>query len=545
MPHTYKGECIVKKIKAVLTLVLVFCTSLVMAQAPSSYPQGRGPLLNPNSQRVLLEALGVKPVSPLIMQEFGKALDEHDVAKLEALLQQHPGIVRQPDVSWNAICRPENCSWKVVNVFVKFGMNVNTPDHYGTTLLMLAADYQSLEVARNIIAKTNVNAKDKSGHPALFFAMRNSSVELVKLLLNHGAKPDLQDLFLAIEIGRPEIVQELLKDPSIKKDINKKNSDDETALWYAVNKSVYHDLGINDSDIYLPIMKILLANGADPNIRCHLTIGTGRENAWWRGKDPVGKILGTTPLSLTLGKARVWDRIDVLRIKKLIDYGALLRENMWKPSALLEDWHVIALHEHPAHMPWNLSDEQKAEQIALRREAIEYMQTKSAISHQQLSRFVFLSVGAWPDDQALDFMKWALNNGWYFDKRHSDEGTLDNLLIEATKSCSYNTAAYLLGNGADVNTKEKENLYDTPLHIAFLDPKIYGSAECKNESDRAKIISLLMKYGPDLSIENLWRNTPLDLAEQMKEAAIRAGNQDRVKVVDDFFKSIGYTPKVK
>lgn len=78
----------------------------------------------------------------------------------------------------------------VVNL-VKRGMDVNTTDPSGTTLLMIAARNGNVPLLQSLLAsRANVNRRNRHGDTALLMAVLKPSLEASKLLLDHGADPN-------------------------------------------------------------------------------------------------------------------------------------------------------------------------------------------------------------------------------------------------------------------------------------------------------------------------------------------------------------------
>jgi len=101
-----------------------------------------------------------------------------------------------------------------------------------------------------------INHEDKWGDTPLMDAIFNDDIELVKLLLSHGAKVNhvdkagLTPLIVASQRGNPAMVKLLLKK---KANVNHKDQHDRTALYNAVGYG--HE----------NIVKLLLDAGANPN----------------------------------------------------------------------------------------------------------------------------------------------------------------------------------------------------------------------------------------------------------------------------------------
>ena len=108
-----------------------------------------------------------------------------------------------------------------------------------------------------------INIRDqRSGEGALHILARERELGWLGYMLNRGARPDLQDnegntpILLAAQIGWREGVERLL---IARADPNLANRRGETALIYAVRR--------ND----IPLVRLLVANGANPNQTDYVT----------------------------------------------------------------------------------------------------------------------------------------------------------------------------------------------------------------------------------------------------------------------------------
>ena len=72
---------------------------------------------------------------------------------------------------------------------LKRGMDVNTSDRAGSTLLMIAARTGNLQLLQTLLAnRANVNRRNQYGDSAVMVAALNGKLEAVKALLEHGAE---------------------------------------------------------------------------------------------------------------------------------------------------------------------------------------------------------------------------------------------------------------------------------------------------------------------------------------------------------------------
>ncbi|MCE9507219.1 MAG: ankyrin repeat domain-containing protein [Alphaproteobacteria bacterium] len=138
---------------------------------------------------------------------FFDAVTKGNLSATRAFLDKHPSCVNQP----------------IINSAVP---------------LMRAAYYQQLEVARILLVKgADPNIGDLSDWTALIYAARNGQLEMIDLLLEHGAAIDrkvessgLTALMFAALMGQDEAVSLLLEKGA---DAGVKSIAGETALGFA------------------------------------------------------------------------------------------------------------------------------------------------------------------------------------------------------------------------------------------------------------------------------------------------------------------------
>jgi ankyrin repeat protein len=112
----------------------------------------------------------------------------------------------------------------------------NVRDDNGNTPLMMACRGGHLDVVEKLLDSSHLDHQNSDGMTALFYASVNEHPDIVKLLLDHGANPDLQNtngntaLTAASFNGYMEITK-LLMDHGAKLDI--RNNRGHTALTLA------------------------------------------------------------------------------------------------------------------------------------------------------------------------------------------------------------------------------------------------------------------------------------------------------------------------
>ena len=84
---------------------------------------------------------------------------------------------------------------EIVNILLRFGASPRITTDRGESSLTLAVMQENLEICEKlIIAQANVNEIDlRQRTPLLKAARHNSNREIIKVLMNYGAKPDIAD----------------------------------------------------------------------------------------------------------------------------------------------------------------------------------------------------------------------------------------------------------------------------------------------------------------------------------------------------------------
>jgi len=153
---------------------------------------------------------------------------------------------------------------QVVELLLRYKADLNVEDN-GSSLLYLAIVNASRQVIKVLLdARANPDSVNSgNGLTPLMLACGKGKKEIVKLLLKAGANPDPTDptrmtpLMLACRKGRIEIVKLLL---SLHVEPDRSDMYGWTALSYTIENP------IPEPETLIPIIKVLLDAGADPNV---------------------------------------------------------------------------------------------------------------------------------------------------------------------------------------------------------------------------------------------------------------------------------------
>jgi ankyrin repeat protein len=139
---------------------------------------------------------------------------------------------------------------KYIELLLKYGANLDTFDNQGKYPLLYAVENNNVELCKLLLnnnANPNLYFTWMGYVSPLFSAMNNNNNEIKELLIKYGAD-DL--LFCYIQNNNFNDFQDII----YKNNINTKNSNGETLLYFATSRNK------------LDFVTFLLENGADPNI---------------------------------------------------------------------------------------------------------------------------------------------------------------------------------------------------------------------------------------------------------------------------------------
>jgi ankyrin repeat protein len=160
------------------------------------------------TRRVEALASGEEPPSPFVLAY--RAVEDGDLERLRALLDEHPELVRQRGTNGNDLFGMAG-DLEVGRLLLERGADVNRGNDYGWTKLHQAAYGNNRVVAELLLAagaRTDLDARGDGGTPlvvALFWGHR----EVVDVL---GLEP--RNLRVAAGLGRVDLIDELAGTPA-------------------------------------------------------------------------------------------------------------------------------------------------------------------------------------------------------------------------------------------------------------------------------------------------------------------------------------------
>lgn len=147
-----------------------------------------------------------------------------------------------------------------INTFLVAGMNPNTAQANGETVLMQAARRGNIAIMKALLNRgADVNAKDMNGHTALVWAADNRNTAVANTLLaapnvdvNARTSNDAGVLAIYVARNREDVVPALLERGAT---VNHQDKDGDAAL---------HGAALNGN---VALLQMLLDKGADPDLR--------------------------------------------------------------------------------------------------------------------------------------------------------------------------------------------------------------------------------------------------------------------------------------
>ena len=163
-------------------------------------------------------ALEPQAIKPIPADEFVRALETNHTSLINRYFAERQNInartANDRSLLFTSILREDR---EIAHRLLDAGASADLSDDVGVTPLMVAAMHGDLELVRAMIGNvTDVTAKDRAGHSALYYAVNAQKMEIVDLLLNvtpnlelaYGDSGEL--LTLALGTPNPKIAQEIL-----------------------------------------------------------------------------------------------------------------------------------------------------------------------------------------------------------------------------------------------------------------------------------------------------------------------------------------------
>lgn len=152
----------------------------------------------------------------------------------------------------------------MIDIFLDYGVDINTIDEDGKTALILAAEAGQGDVVQYLLEKKGValDLRDHQGHTALLAAAATGREDIVSLLVKTGSAIDIPDaggntpLLLAAGAGHSAIVEELIRKGAR---VDATNAAGNSALVAAIkreDKVVAKILLDHGANPYLPLKKL-------------------------------------------------------------------------------------------------------------------------------------------------------------------------------------------------------------------------------------------------------------------------------------------------
>ena len=455
-------------------------------------------LLQLKRQVAALDAGLPVSITPTETTAPAASTEADEVRRIQALIKDSPDLINAPDRKGETLLQSAAAKGKlaVVKLLLDTGAAVDGLQQPGLTALHYAAANGHKAVVDLLLSKgAKPGAQTGNGVTPLHLAARKGYEEVVKALLAAGAPvnaapaelgssdtDDLQyrisagqtPLHLAAIAGYAGLVELLLAKGA---DINAVDVFGRTPLSYAVDKHYQpvvqlllaahanpnagsSNLPLTEAAYYgdMPALKLLLDNGADPNINTNVSYdfrGTYGQPYDWRGK--------LTPLAVAVNQKHAEAVADLIRAKA--DPNGSTPDGYRLISTALGDAPTLkALLEGGADA--NRPD----------RDGISPL-LRAVMQGAQPAVQLLLAHKADPNVERLE-------DGW-------------TPLHEAAQRGAKGIAEVLLKAGADVNAKEKAGL--TPLFLAVL----------QNHGEVAELL-LANKADPNAKRNDNW--TPLHVA---------------------------------
>ncbi|PNP43866.1 hypothetical protein TGAMA5MH_04149 [Trichoderma gamsii] len=396
---------------------------------------------------------------------------------------------------------------KICQMLIASGADPNSQFISPPILTQMITDYEASENRLEIFdlllsINADANAKDADGTPVLIHACRSDlAMDLVPKLLEHGAEinglnsSDQSPLYFAA-LDKKEDLTKLLIEKGAK--VNEVNSDTITPLYFAVP----------DADI----VRILVENGADPNIGKNAGFTSLMHAAWFGYNDSMTLLLehgaaleevydgddedqkGWTALTCAASHAPK----DTIRI--LAEHGADFKHVSDKGVPILhvaaqEDDALAALMEYPSRLDVNQVDGDG--KSALHYTNVSFYNVKLLVNSgininiQEKTRGdTPISLAAYTGN--LERAKYFIKHGANIHLGSPCDGAA---IHQACRLSHMDVVKFLVENGANVDQVINYGPCGTPLQAACLQFAV-GENRIVDE-----VVDYLLDHGADVNVE--------------------------------------------
>ena len=403
------------------------------------------------------------------------AVEKEDADVVKLLLKHGANVDQKNSYGWTALMKASkkgDSELEIIELLLKHGAQVDLQNNDGESALMVATQNSQAKLAAKLVLEygASVGLKKKhSSRTALMEASENGSIDIVKLLLEHGTDDLGWALVLAILNKYKDIIELLLENGAQVDDKNWSLFFDQSPLIMAVETG--------DADI----VKLLLKHGAKQGIEViHILSGHGAQ---------VDEIdLPGQPLLV-----EAVERGDADVVKALLKYGANVdKKNLDGWTALMKASQkgdskfgiIELLLKHGAQVDLQNDDGESALMVAARNSQVK-LATKlvrecgaSVDLKQKHSSWTALMEAS--ESGSIDIVKLLLDHG-------ADD--LGWALVLAILNKRNDIIDMLLEHGAQVDDKNWSLILNqSPLIMAV-------------ETGDADVVQLLLKHGAKQGIE--------------------------------------------
>lgn len=234
-----------------------------------------------------------------------QAVKAGDVASVRAAIAARSDVnVVEPDGTTPLHWAAARDRADIVDLLIKAGAAVKTPNRYGVTPLLLACESASAPVVASLLAAgADANSALPEGETALMVAARSGKADTIKLLVAHGAAVNAREswrgqtaLMWAAGEGHRDVIRTLIE---LGADMRERTEGGFTALLFAAREGRTEAVeallaaGADVNDTLEPATKAPAARAAGAGVTAGATIGASALR-------PSGGVSGTSPLLLAL-----------------------------------------------------------------------------------------------------------------------------------------------------------------------------------------------------------------------------------------------------